>query len=236
MPFKRRYRRNRRKGGYRRTYKKRPTTKSNRREIIKLKRSVETKHFTRVVEPFDTSTIPAIFQLQPFLDQSQGVDVNSFIGDRYHTVGVSIKGFLRKLNASAPGVDAVRFIGLWVKKVPSQQSVSFGNYYDQLDDNTSVQVSIKPYNASLRSSQAKNVKVLFDRKMDMGIKDALGPFAAGVQMKSFSFYVPINKRTTFESDLGANRITEGQFLLIVVSPFGDQVNMEFVTKYYFKDA
>lgn len=235
MPY-RRTRRNRRKGGYRRTYKKRPTAKSNRRIIKKIQRQVETKHFTRVVQPFDTSTVPAIFQLQPFLDQSQGVDVNSFIGDRYHSVGISIKGFLRKLNASAPGVDAVRFIGLWVKKVPSQQSVTFGNYYDQLDDNTVSQISIKPYNASLRSSQAKNVRILFDKKMDMGIKDALGPFAAGVQMKSFSFYTKINARTTFESDLGVNRLTEGQLLLIVVSPFGDQVNMEFVTKYYFRDA
>ena len=234
MPYRRSYKRKRYMPRRRRYKKRRPNPKSNRRAIRKINNMIETKHYTLVRTSVNLTGVPTTDLIQPTLNQA-GVDASGVIGEKYQSIGFKINGVARQLDATAPGVGTMRIIALWVKKTPSSASVAFGTFYDQLDD-ASTPVSIPAYFASLRSSQSKNVKVLYDKKYDLGLKTQAFSLSAGNQTKSISFYVPIGKNTGFERDLGGGRITGGQIILFATSLIDNTVAWEYTSKFYYKDA
>lgn len=216
----------------RRPYRKRKdTVKKVRRAVRKLQKQVETKTYTLLQPEFDVLVAPTAFGHQPD-DADVGPGNAQVVGRKYHCVGVKIRATLKKCDLATAEVGNIRFIGLWVNDVPSLESLVFGTYYQSVDDAGTPQ-AIPPFLANLRSTQSKNVKVLWDKTYSFGVKNAAGAYAAGNQQVNVNFYKTINRPVEFDNTL--NRLTKGQFIMFALSQYNQAQTMWFTSKLYYKD-
>jgi hypothetical protein len=227
MPYRRStFKRKRR----RRYYKKKDTVKKVRRAVRKIQRAIETKTFIRYESSFTpSSTTPAPLTPQPVIGD-QGPDVAGFIGVKYHAVGIKVAAVIKKNDLITAEVGNVRFVALWVKNIPSSGSTVWTTYFEETDD---FAATIPPFLAPLRSSQAKNVKVLWDKKYSLGRCNAGSSFAAGTQQINISFYKSINSPVIMDEALG--RKTRGALLIYTTTQYASAQTMIMNTKFYYKD-
>ncbi len=227
MPYRRsKFNRKRR----RRYYKKKDTVKKVRRAVRKIQRAIETKHFIKYESSFTPSNVtPAPLTPQPVIGD-QGADASGFIGVKYHAVGIKVSAVIKKNDLITAEVGNVRFVGLWVKNIPSSGSVTWTTYFEEEDD---FAATIPPFLAPLRSSQAKNVKVLWDKKYSLGRCNAGSSFAAGNQQININFYKPINSPVVMDDTLG--RKTRGALVIYSTTQYAPAQTMIMNTKFYYKD-
>lgn len=229
MPFKRKRRTKRR---YKR--KGRDTVRKVRRAVRKIQSQVETKNFVVARETFNVSDLPHVIFCQPVINADSGIESHQFIGRKYHTVGIKVNAIIKKITDNTGQVSNLRFIGLWVRGYtpPETTSDTFHEYFEQFDDTTQ---AIPATLAPLKSSKAKTVRMLWDKKYSFGIKNtAAGGFAAGSQSRFINFYKSINSPTTFNTQ--DDEFSQGKLYVYLMDQFENQAAITLVTKFYYTDS
>lgn len=226
MPYRRK-----RRGYRKRRYKKKDTVKKVRRAVNKIKRQIETKHFTIVHGNQNLVQVPTLYLVQPLITD-RGTSSSSVIGSKYHVNGIKCTGVLKKTNDASSQVSSVRFVGLWVKGAAMKTSLTFNDLFEDIDDEGGA--TIIPYLAPLRSQQNKNVKVLFDKKWDFGARDNATGMGGGRQANHFSFYKRINQPVIFDEE--NDQISRGRMYVYAMGFYGNQCALTWLSKLYYTDA
>lgn len=237
MPYRRRYKRRMRRG---RRYKKRDTVKKVRRAVRVLQKQVETKDYTFFSGPNPvTLTIPAnptpYDFLQPGFKVDQGAEADEFIGREYWAKGIKI---MLTINSQPQLInqqpDSVRVILLIAKNANAQEVTPIFN--DSYDPESADGITVKNFWQQLRSSQNKNIKVLWDQVYAMGQNYTTGPTATAPMQRTIKKYFPLNFKVKMENQGGDDWMTGGRLRLYFLPLNGDdRVGIQFVTKFYYKD-
>lgn len=229
MAFKRKRRTRRKRKG-------RDTVRKVRRAVRGIQRQVETKDLIVDHGTFNVKVTPIDIFAQALITSDTGVNAHQFIGRKYHAVGIKVNCVIKKITDNTGQVGSLRFIGLWVRGLSPVAGTAgtFFDYYNQYDS-TGASAQLPTPLAPMKSSKAKNVRVLWDKKIAFGIKNtADGGFAAGLQNKFLNFYKSINSPCVFNTD--TDEITQGKLYIWVMDQFDNQVAVSLVTKFYFKDS
>lgn len=230
MPFRRRFNARKRR---RRFKRRKDTVKKVRRAVRKIQRQIETKNYViyhDAIQPGVTNI--GIGNIQPGVSDND-VTSSGFIGKSYHVNGLAIQGTIFKRNALNLNGASFRMIVIWIKDVPIAGSVDFEDFYQTLDDKATP-AAIPDFYAFLRPSQAKNVKILMDRKWSFGPKSSSNP-AGGSSPTQFSFKKYLRINGTSNVDVVTTNLSKGFLGMWLMATEDTQVQTSFTTKLYYKD-
>jgi len=221
----------------RRSKRARPTVKSVVRRVRKIERNIETKTFTTFhsLSPIGTA-VTAFLDSQPSITD-QGPNADEFIGRKYRSVGVAIRGQATKLGLNNT-ISNLRFMGVWWKGAAFDRTAgnTFTAMFEQKDHlNTTIPNTIAPF----RSSQRSNAKVLWDFRIPLGYRGTSDSVVGGQQFnKTFKFYKRINMDTVFDTaGIGVTTsFTTGQLIIYIMDTSAASASIAFTAKFYYKDS
>lgn len=227
------------KRNFRRRYRRRgDNLKKVRKTIRKMKNDIETKTYIRyyTIKPAPGPVAYAGSFVQPIANENvddpgeQGTQSNQMIGRKYKAVGVKLNYNLVKQTSGSVG--QFRILVCWFNQTPPGFAApDFTKYFNNVDDGGT---QIPAYLATQNSSTTSKMKILYDKRVDFGIKNATVPYAAGRQSYSGSIYIRLNRDVVFEGR-DSTGWHKGRLVYWLINAYSEEVEMNFLSKFYYRD-